>query len=361
MAPIQLIIAGGFLSAGKTTLLLRAALELAGRGMRVGLITNDQSRDLVDTALAHDHAIPVEEIGGGCFCCRFPDLIAAVTRLRETVEPDVILAEPVGSCTDLAATVVRPLQAFHGDSVRVAPLTVLVDPQRNAQGMGDLVAYLHDRQLAEAEIIGLSKCDALEQAESAQHLDILRRRYPTARVMPLAARTGDGVAAWIDWCLAHTSVTQQTLAIDYATYAAAEAALGWLNATAELRADRPFTADGWIAGALSALDAAFSAAGAPVAHIKIHLETSQAAFKASLTRSGAPINWDLLPAETRIEQARARLNLRVAAAPELLEQAVRRLAAESPPWIHVELTGIECFSPPAPQPTHRMPAETETL
>ena len=40
---------GGFLGAGKTTAMLRLAELLSARGLRVGLITNDQSRGLVDT------------------------------------------------------------------------------------------------------------------------------------------------------------------------------------------------------------------------------------------------------------------------------------------------------------------------
>ena len=56
---VRLIIAGGFLGAGKTTLLLTAARRLAERGYRVGLITNDQGDDLVDTALGKGAELPI--------------------------------------------------------------------------------------------------------------------------------------------------------------------------------------------------------------------------------------------------------------------------------------------------------------
>ena len=46
----RLIFVGGFLGAGKTTLLLRAAGMLAEQGQRVGVVMNDQSSNLVDTA-----------------------------------------------------------------------------------------------------------------------------------------------------------------------------------------------------------------------------------------------------------------------------------------------------------------------
>jgi G3E family GTPase len=350
----RLILAGGFLGAGKTTLLLRAAQVLQARGMRVGIVTNDQGRDLVDTALAHTQDIPVQEISGGCFCCRFPDLVAAVQRLRETVGPDVILAEPVGSCTDLVATVLRPLRAYHTGEVEIAPLTVLVDPQRQVTGFADTVGYLYERQLAEAEIIAVSKADLLGDEATASAVAGLRRSFPAADVLALSARTGAGIEEWLERCLAATSGARQALELDYEAYAAAEASLGWLNASGELTAERPFSADGWVAGALHALDQALAERGAPVAHIKVHLETPRAALKASITRSGAPVSWDLLPSDVRTERAQLRLNVRVGAAPEVVEAIVRRMASETPPWIRCELTHLECFSPAPPRPTYRL-------
>src|SRR5262245_58358771 len=99
------ILVGGFLGAGKSTLLLAAANQLTSQGKRVGLITNDQAPNLVDSATFIDHNLPVREVSGGCFCCRFDDLIGAMDRLVDEQHPDVLLGEPVGSCTDLSATV----------------------------------------------------------------------------------------------------------------------------------------------------------------------------------------------------------------------------------------------------------------
>ena len=59
----QLIVVAGFLGAGKSTLILAAAQRLHAQGLRVGIITNDQGHDLVDTALAHTQQVPVVEIG----------------------------------------------------------------------------------------------------------------------------------------------------------------------------------------------------------------------------------------------------------------------------------------------------------
>src|SRR5262245_34943074 len=103
--PARYLMIGGFLGAGKTTAVGKLARILNDQGLRVGLITNDQGRDLVDTAMLSSQGFPVQEIAGGCFCCRFNSLVEASRKLSAATRPDVFIAEPVGSCTDLVATV----------------------------------------------------------------------------------------------------------------------------------------------------------------------------------------------------------------------------------------------------------------
>ena len=130
------IMIGGFLGAGKTTAIGKLARRLTDQGLRVGLITNDQGRHLVDTALLRCQGFATEEIPGGCFCCRFDALLDAAQTLAQQSRPDVFIAEPVGSCTDLVATVAYPLRRLYGQDFTVAPVSVLVDPIRALQVFG---------------------------------------------------------------------------------------------------------------------------------------------------------------------------------------------------------------------------------
>ena len=66
--------------------------------------------------------------------------------------PDLFLAEPVGNCTDIMATVVLPLRRHYGDQLRVAPFTVLADcgrilnaltPGGQRRGFSKDVTYIH--------------------------------------------------------------------------------------------------------------------------------------------------------------------------------------------------------------------------
>ncbi|HEY6739528.1 MAG TPA: GTP-binding protein, partial [Actinopolymorphaceae bacterium] len=126
----RLVLLSGFLGAGKTTTMLSAARVLGARGDRVSVVTNDQAQGLVDSALARRVLPLVDEVPGGCFCCRFEDLETVIRRLVSDHGADTVLAEAVGSCTDMRATVVRPLRRFYERDLQVAPLTTVVDPAR---------------------------------------------------------------------------------------------------------------------------------------------------------------------------------------------------------------------------------------
>jgi len=352
----RLIFVGGFLGAGKTTLLLRAAGILAAQGHRVGVVMNDQSSNLVDTALAGEQALPRVEVAGGCFCCRFPDLLASIHELQATAAPDIILAEPVGSCTDLAATVLRPLQTYHPDHYQLAPLTILLDPLREPARFPTVVDYLYQKQLAEANVIVLNKCDLLDPAAERAQIDRLQARYPNAEVLSLSAKTGDGLESWLARCLTGTSAIEQGLELDYGLYAEAEACLGWLNATGTLTAAQQFAPAEWLAATLGALEQRFAEQGAEVAHVKLHMHTPTGALKASLTQSGQPISWDLRASGEQASSARFILNARVNTDPHTLEAIVRQTIAEggARPALRSDLTFLECFSPLPPQPTYRL-------
>src|SRR6266705_3342610 len=136
MGKARYVMIGGFLGAGKTTAILRLARHLSGQGLKVGLITNDQSLGLVDTAMLGAAGFDVEEITGGCFCCRFNSLVQAAEKLSSQTRPDVFVAEPVGSCTDLKASVSYPLRRIYGNNFSVAPSSVVVDPIRAARVLG---------------------------------------------------------------------------------------------------------------------------------------------------------------------------------------------------------------------------------
>src|SRR5438094_10452168 len=233
------IMIGGFLGAGKTTSVARLAQHLTGQGLRVGLITNDQGSQLVDTAMLRSRGFATEEIAGGCFCCRFNSLVDAARKLTAATRPDVFIAEPVGSCTDLVATVTYPLRRIYGDNFSIAPLSVVVDPVRalrvfvleSGGKFSDKVLYIYRKQLEEADLIVVNKCDLLDAERREKIRRVLAQAFPRAALLEISARKGTGLEPWFARLAAEEQETREAMNVDYDIYAEGEALLGWLNAT----------------------------------------------------------------------------------------------------------------------------------
>src|SRR4051812_11000812 len=266
---------GGFLGAGKTTAVAALAQHLTQRGDRVGLITNDQGSELVDTAMLRARGFLTEEIPGGCFCCRFNSLVAAARKLTEATKPDAFVAEPVGSCTDLVATVSYPLRRIYGDEFRLAPLSVLVDPIRAAQVFGlhpgrkfsEKVIYIWRKQVEEADIVVIAKNDLLDRQQLQALRDRLAEDFPGKTIIDVSVRNGSGLASWFDLLETLPAGSGRSMEIDYDVYADGEALLGWLNATLQISA----TEDVDSTALLQTLAGAFQSAlaDAEIAHLKM--------------------------------------------------------------------------------------------
>lgn len=360
------VMIGGFLGAGKTTAVAHLAKILSDRGQRVGLITNDQSSGLVDTTILRAHGFAVEEISGGCFCCRFPSLQDAATRLTEETRPDIFLAEPVGSCTDLLATVSYPLRRIYGDRYRIAPLSVLVDPVRAGRIFGlvqgrsfsEKVVYVYKKQLEEADVIVVNKVDTLEEAARDALVEALRAEYPNAIVVTAAARDGDGLEPWLDLVLERDAELKDTMDVDYDVYAEGEAELGWLNATVAVTGESEFDANQLLLRLTAELRNRVAAADGEIAHLKMTLDSPDAGGQLSVvsvvSNEGEPdLRESLLDG---VSSGSLILNLRAEMAPELLSDLVAQALegenrSSNGPTLTLEHE--ERFRPGRPVPTHR--------
>lgn len=364
-APARYVMVGGFLGAGKTTALLRFAGWLADRGLRVGLVTNDQAAGLVDTALGAAHGIPVEEIAGGCFCCRFNSLLEAAATLARDAAPEVLLAEPVGSCTDLVATVTLPLEQLYGDRFTVAPVSVVVDPIRAERVLGlaesrlsENVAYIYRKQLEEAEIVFINKTDLVDAARLERLQAALAAAAPDAEILAGSARTGAGLEAWFERMLAGGSRAAAIAAIDYDRYAHGESLLGWLNAEVRVGDGDDFDGNGLLTEVLTGIRTAVAAAGHEIAHLKATLAVEGDPYElaaGNVVRSDAEPQLSHRLAEP-IDLGRLLVNLRAEAAPDVLERAVRGVLASQPGGQTCTIEHLEHFRPGRPVPTHRIPA-----
>lgn len=358
------VMIGGFLGAGKTTAMARLARHLTDRGLKVGLISNDQSSGLVDTALLRSKGFPVEEIPGGCFCCRFNSLLEAADKLDRTTRPDVFLAEPVGSCTDLIATVSYPLRRIYGDRFEVAPMSVLVDPTRAARILGlekgpqfsEKVIYVYRKQLEEANLIVVNKTDTIGEPQRAALTAALRREFPRARVLACSAKTDAGLDEWFDAIDRIKPDSGPAMELNYDTYAEGEALLGWLNCTVRLDADAPFDANRTLLALARDIRDRVSGQGREIAHLKMTLDSEDGTGSlsvVSLVRSdGDPDLRESLM--DNVDGGSLIVNLRAEADPEFLKSAVEASISAITGGVRAKMEHMDRFRPARPQPIHRM-------
>ena len=364
MKRVRLVLVGGFLGAGKTTTIAGLAHRMVARGQRVAVVTNDQGSALVDTVRVQSEGLAVREVTGACFCCRFDDLVERCHDLVAAEQPDVILAEPVGSCTDLAATVINPLRRLFGDRFSAGPLIALFQPTHGMAilkgGPGALpadVAYVLRKQLEEADAIAINRVDEIPFPLVDEIASLLSARFPGRPLLRTSAVTGQGLDALLALVDGLEGGSAPGIDVDYDRYARGEAALGWLNASSRVTGPVPFAAGPFVLGVVEEVQRRAAAAGAAIAHLKASAVTPEGVAVANAIDASRPprLSVDAAPAAASAELT---VNARVVADPEWLERAVREslLAVADARGLKATWASAECFRPARPQPTHREPS-----
>ncbi|MSR79152.1 MAG: cobalamin biosynthesis protein P47K [Gemmataceae bacterium] len=364
----QYIMIGGFLGAGKTTTVSRLAKEFIKQGKRVAIVTNDQAADLVDTHSLRSQGFAVGEVAGACFCCNFNQLTQAMESLSSDNLPEIFLAEPVGSCTDLVATVLRPLEQVYGIPLDISPYGVILKPShgkkilegKSGGGFTPKAEYIFKKQIEEADFILLNRIDELEPTEVSQLENLLRQQFPGKQILKISAKTGLGFDALHSLYSLPVqdrgrAYRQSTMELDYDIYAEGEAELGWLNCQVEVSAVKPFLLDSFLLHLIQGLNVKFIAQGAEAAHLKtIGLyEGFYAVANLVSNETGPELS---LPSGVIIPFANVVINARVGTDPVVLEHCVRDQIESTATSFGAKamVTSLHCFRPGRPIPTHRI-------
>lgn len=364
MIPTYIMI-GGFLGAGKTTTVARLARHYMSQGHRVGIVTNDQTTDLVDTYSLRSQGFDVGEVAGSCFCCNFDALTSTVEKLGNNALPDVILAEPVGSCTDLVATVIRPLAQVYGQPLDVAPYGVILKPSHGLKilrrdprgGFSPQAAYIFRKQLEESDFILINRIDQLTSDEIEELRLLLSEQFEQRPVLAISARTGAGFADLLELLNQRGNTQGRVIDVDYDVYAEGEAELGWLNGQMEVNSSREFDLDALLLDIIDRLHKRFIAGQAESAHLKT-IGMHQGYYAVANLVSNVTGPELSLPSSARTIHASVVINARVATDPERLESVIREEVANSCLAIRAthEFTTLQSFRPGRPVPTHRIEA-----
>jgi Putative GTPases (G3E family) len=358
MKTTKLIIVGGFLGAGKTTLLWETAQKLIQQGLSVGLITNDQAPELVDSKLLSLNNLQVAEVSGSCFCCNFNGFTDAIQKIRAEVAADVIIAEPVGSCADLSATIMQPLKQYWNRDLQLAPLSVLADPARlhsilageNAELHPD-AAYIYRKQLEESDIILINKADSLNDEQMNELKQQASKTYTSATILAVSAKEGAGIDEWLSQVTSGRNAGKRLVEMDYDIYANGEAVLGWLNGTVNLQGEATDW-DDFTGLLMKRLAIRFDKDNLSVGHVKVITENGNHFIVGNLTGKAETLN--LRGSAGKGDNSKLIINARVETSPENLDGIVREtlddLCAD---LLAPEVIAWRYLQPGRPQPTHR--------
>ncbi|MFZ9406270.1 MAG: CobW family GTP-binding protein [Burkholderiaceae bacterium] len=175
---LGVLVVGGYLGAGKTTLVNHLLRHANGR--RIAVMVNDFGEIGIDADLILGQDGEILQLAGGCICCSVgSDLVESLMSLAgRTPRPDLVLIETSGVA--LPGQVARGAALAPGiiiDGVVVLVDTPQVRQQTQDRHIGDTVA----EQLRQADLLVLNKAEALDESRLGTLQDWIAGQAPRAR------------------------------------------------------------------------------------------------------------------------------------------------------------------------------------
>ncbi|MEM6940084.1 MAG: GTP-binding protein [Pseudomonadota bacterium] len=183
--PVPVTVVGGYLGAGKTTLINQVLRQ--ADGLRIAVLVNEFGTMPIDADLIVAQEGDVISIAGGCICCAFGDNLVAtlVEMLARAPQPEHILIEASGVALPAALASMLSLVA----GVQTSGIVVLADAETiEARAQDRYLADTVMRQIESADILVLTKTDLVADSALAQVTAWLKTKSTQAAVVP--ARQG---------------------------------------------------------------------------------------------------------------------------------------------------------------------------
>ncbi len=178
--------------AGKTTTILATISALRDR-YRIAVVEGDIA-SRVDADKVKAHGIPAVQINTGGACHLEADMVSRAFDALPLADLDLIIIENVGN-------LVCPTEFDLGQSARVVIASV---PE------GDDKPLKYPGIFATSEAVLLNKIDAADffEFDREAFTDSVRRLNGSAPILPMSAKTGEGVAEWVEWLAARVEAAR---------------------------------------------------------------------------------------------------------------------------------------------------------
>lgn len=168
---MKLIILGGFLGSGKTSVLIPLAKEMvesaggADGTTKVAIIENEIGKVGVDTAFTEGSGLYTTELFNGCVCCTIASsLMDSLNKLEDQMHPEFVILETTGLARPY--DVAQQLWDYYDENMNVTLITV-VDASRWLR-ISKVAGALVDEQVDHANYVLLNKTDLADEATIAE-------------------------------------------------------------------------------------------------------------------------------------------------------------------------------------------------
>ena len=170
---------------GKTTTLMRT-IEALRDTLRIGVMEADIDSD-VDARTISQSGVRVIQLHTGGMCHLDAEMTRQGLEGLDTAELDLVILENVGN-------LVCPAEFDTGATKNVMILSV---PEGHDKPLKDPLMF------SVCDVVLVNKIDVLPyfDFELEKCREYVHRRNPQAKVIPICARTGEGMEEWTDWLL----------------------------------------------------------------------------------------------------------------------------------------------------------------
>ena len=357
---MKIHLVGGFLGSGKTTAITTAAKLYVNAGKKVGIITNDQGRYLVDTQFFQMEDFPAVEVAGGCFCCNYGNFSEKLDYLVKNINPDYIFAESVGSCTDLVATVIQPLLDLQQSNEKDVTFSVICDSRLLLKFLlgqelpfQDGILYIFEKQIEEAGVLVINKIDLLAEDHIKRIRILIQEKYNDKVIVNQNSLLANGIVDWMEVLNTGLLLPKSKLALDYQIYGEGEGLLSWFDGNYRIIFEND-NVKHWLEEKIKTLRFALNERQIGIGHLKILIRDQYHHEKVSIVSIQDKIEISHIYREWK-SPLEFSINARLECSPELITCLVKEIIFDQTAGneIKIEILSENAFHPGFPKPTYR--------
>lgn len=194
---MNLIIFGGFLGSGKTSLILSLSHFLLENKnsvkSNVVIIENEIGEIGVDDKVLEYSGLSVRELFSGCICCQLSsDLIITLNDIHEKIDPEWVIIETTGLA--YPGRILSTLKEY-GKNIDSIKIVTVVDGERFKELIA-VTPVLITNQIADGDIILINKMDLVKEKELEQIKNHVKKLNSTASLHMLSANTSTDKDIW---------------------------------------------------------------------------------------------------------------------------------------------------------------------